>query len=365
MDLKKELQQITANIDEPTFEFLKTNEEATKTALILPFFSALGYNIFNPMEVVPEYTADVGIKKGEKVDYAICIDNKPQLLIEAKAVGDKLQNHDSQLFRYFSTTDVKFAILTNGLDYWLYTDLEKDNVMDESPFYQFNIQDLKDNDVIEISKLHRNEFDPEKLFRSAEKLKYLDRIKAVIEKEFASPSDDFVKLVLNQGVHDGIKTPKIVDKCRPILKQAIDTTINERLDKRLRHALENTEDVSVPDQDPVEDETVEEGPSKELEIETTQFELQCFYTVQAILSEFIPSSDIAYRDNTKYFNILYQDSRIKWLCRIYEKKSVTYVIFPTSDGQEDRENRVDISTPEDIYMLKDRLIDALKMRLVN
>ena len=65
-------------------------EEATKTSLIMPFFQILGYDIFNPLEFVPEFTADVGIKKGEKVDYAIIMDSNPVMLIEAKAVTESL-----------------------------------------------------------------------------------------------------------------------------------------------------------------------------------------------------------------------------------------------------------------------------------
>ena len=79
-------------------------EEATKTALIMPFFSMLGYDVFNPQEFVPEFTADVGIKKGEKVDYAIVKDGSPVILVECKASSESLDKHDSQLFRYFGTT---------------------------------------------------------------------------------------------------------------------------------------------------------------------------------------------------------------------------------------------------------------------
>lgn len=112
-------------------------EEATKTALIMPFFSLLGYDVFNPMEFIPEFVADVGTKKGEKVDYAIMNEGKPVILIEAKGVDDDLTKHDAQLFRYFTVTDAKFAILTNGIVYKFFTDLEEPNKMDEKPFLLF------------------------------------------------------------------------------------------------------------------------------------------------------------------------------------------------------------------------------------
>lgn len=92
-------------------------EEAAKTSFIMPFFQLLGYDVFNPLEFVPEYTADVGIKKGEKVDYAILSDGLPIILIEAKWCGEDLGKHGGQLFRYFGTTKAKFGILTNGIEY--------------------------------------------------------------------------------------------------------------------------------------------------------------------------------------------------------------------------------------------------------
>lgn len=136
-----------------------STEEATKTAIIMPFFSLLGYDVFNPEEFVPEYTADVGIKKGEKVDYAIMSEGLPVILIECKWIGEPLEKHDSQLFRYFGTTKAKFAILTNGQYYRFFTDLEEANKMDEKPFLEINILDIKENQVVELKKFHKSQFD--------------------------------------------------------------------------------------------------------------------------------------------------------------------------------------------------------------
>ena len=120
-----------------------STEEATKNAMIMPFIQLLGYDVFNPSEVTPELVADVGTKKGEKVDYAILRDGKPIMLFECKKAGGDLHiNHASQLFRYFHVTEARFAVLTNGLTYRFFTDLEKPNKMDEKPFFEFNILDF-------------------------------------------------------------------------------------------------------------------------------------------------------------------------------------------------------------------------------
>ena len=186
-------------------------EEATKTSLIMPFFSLLGYDVFNPNEFTPEYVADVGIKKGEKVDYAIILDESPAILIEAKSVKENLQKHDSQLFRYFGTTSAKLAILTNGIKYKFYTDLEETNKMDTTPFLTINLLDLKDSDVNELKKFCKDNFDINTLISNASNLKYASSIEKILDKEFSEPSDEFIKMLLNKGIYDGIKTQNIID----------------------------------------------------------------------------------------------------------------------------------------------------------
>ncbi|WP_235022351.1 hypothetical protein [Amycolatopsis alkalitolerans] len=67
-------------------------EEATKNAFVMPFISTvLGYDVFNPAEVIPEFTADVGTKRGEKIDYAIAHDRQVQVLVEVKKINDALK----------------------------------------------------------------------------------------------------------------------------------------------------------------------------------------------------------------------------------------------------------------------------------
>ena len=165
-------------------------EEATKTSLIMPFFQILGYDIFNPLEFSPEYVADVGIKKGEKVDYAILLDKRPIILIEAKSVNEELVRHSSQLFRYFGATTAKFGILTNGIKYWFYTDLDELNKMDETPFLEIDILDLREQQIQELKKFCKNNFDLDKIIDTASDLKYLGLIRNVIKDTFSNPSDD-------------------------------------------------------------------------------------------------------------------------------------------------------------------------------
>ncbi len=322
-----------------------STEEATKTSMIMPFFQLLGYDIFNPNEFIPEFTADVGIKKGEKVDYAIILNDEVSILIEAKAINQKLDKHDSQLFRYFGTTRAKFAILTNGLVYKFYTDLEKTNVMDSLPFLEINIDELTDNDIVELKKFHRDNFDVEHILSAASDLKYLSQIKKVIKEEFNNPSDEFVKMILSRDVYTGTKTQTVVDKYRLILKKSLSVYINDLINERLQKAIQKNE-VEI------EEDFFEEKS----EIITTEEEMESYYIIRSILTEYCDSNNIYYKDTYNYFAILFDNKVTKWICRIYLKENVKFIVIPDEDKNEIRYN---IDRVSDIYLLKNKLIERL------
>lgn len=216
-------------------------EEATKTSIIMPFFAnIMGYDVFNPMEFTPEYTADVGIKKGEKVDYAVMSQGNPIILIEAKWIGEKLDKHDSQLFRYFGTTTAKFAILTNGLIYKFYTDLDEPNKMDDSPFLEINMLDLKEAQIAELKKFHKSTFDVDEIITVASELKYSNDFKQTFASELQNPSDEMVKLFIT-SIYKGVKTQGVIEKFRPIVKKSLNQFISEMMNDRIKNAL-NTDD---------------------------------------------------------------------------------------------------------------------------
>ncbi len=237
-------------------------EEATKTSLIMPFFVALGYDLFNPTEFVPEFTADVGIKKGEKVDYEIVLDGQPTILIEAKSINEKLTKHDSQLFRYFGATTSKFGILTNGEEYKFFTDLDEPNKMDLTPFLTINITKIKDSQLPELAKFHKDNFDVDKITSSAAELKYLNSLKAYLSSELNEPTENFVKYLLGE-IYDGMKTKQTIEKFKPIIKKGLNQFIAEKVNDKLSAALKTS--VTVEDTETKSDsDTTDETDSEML-----------------------------------------------------------------------------------------------------
>lgn len=327
-------------------------EEATKMSLVVPFFQLLGYDVFNPVEFCPEYTADVGIKKGEKVDYAIMINNEPTILIECKWCGDNLEKHSSQLFRYFSTSPAKFGILTNGIVYRFYTDLDEANKMDLTPFLEINLQDLREPLVNELKKFSKEAYDKENIFSTASELKYSNSIKDTLRKLFDEPTDDYIRFILN-SIYTGQKNQKIVDKFKPIIKKASNGFINDIVNQKISSALTPNDEEQKNETEISE--TNETATSK---IVTTPEELEAFYIVRGILAGTVPIEDVVYRDTESYFGILYKDNNRKPICRINLDKRQKQIMIPDQDKNF---KRYYISSLNDLYTYKEKLIESVKL----
>jgi len=347
----EELKKLVKRIDDLKDSI--TTEEATKTAIVMPFFQTLGYDVFNPLEFCPEYTADVGIKKGEKVDYAILLNGEPVILIECKCVNEKLNKHDSQLFRYFSTTTSKFGILTNGIDYRFYTDLEEPNKMDSTPFFTFNILNLRDNQIQEIAKFKKENFDVDNITSTASELKYLNALKEYLLKQFDKPDEEFVKYLVGQ-IYEGLKTKNVIDKFTPIIEKGLKQIITEKVNEKLNAALKSTggdNKVHVTLPDPEESTTKETQDNKDDEIVTTPEELETYSIVKVILKDLIAPNRVFYRDNRSYFNILIDDNIRKWLIRVYFNENRNYIKL--NDNQR---TTIEFNEPIDLINHKDIII---------
>lgn len=324
-------------------------EEATKTSLIMPFFAALGYDLFNPTEFVPEFTADVGIKKGEKVDYAIVLEGQPTILIEAKSINEQLTKHDSQLFRYFGTTVSKFGILTNGEEYKFFTDLDEPNKMDLTPFLTVNITKIKDSQIPELAKFHKDNFDVDKITSSAAELKYLNSLKNYLSSELNDPTEDFVKYLLTE-IYDGMKTKQTVEKFKPIIKKGLNQFIAERVNDKLSAALKTS--VTVEDNETKsESNTTDETDS---EIVTTPEELEAYTICKVVLKDTIPLDRLFYRDNRSYFNILLDDNIRKWILRVRFNTNGMKI-----ELNDENHTVYELNEPIDIYNYSSQIIDVV------
>lgn len=321
-------------------------EESTKHAFVLPFITLLGYDTFDPTEVVPEFTADIGLKKGEKVDYAIFQNGEPVMIIECKHWQENLDAHNSQLFRYFHVSKTRFALLTNGIEYRFYTDLESKNKMDEKPFLEFDTTKLKEHTINEIAKFHKSNFDVEQIVDNASALKYTKEIKKLIAEELQSPSHHFVRLFANE-VYTGRLTEKVMGEFTKLVGLAFTQTISEKVNDRLNAALDK-------ESEKLQEEAKEPQPNNK--IITTEEEMEGFRIVVAILRRKLAIERIAYRDTQSYFGILLDNNNRKPLCRLHLNSTKKYIgLFNAGDG----EQRERITAVQDIYTFEEALLKTV------
>lgn len=345
MEIKEKLYALSERV-EKIVDQIKT-EEGTKQSLILPFFQILGYDVFNPLEFCPEFDADYGIKKGEKVDYAIIIDGEPTILVEAKICSDNLDKHGAQLFRYFNSSKAKFGVLTNGIKYRFFTDLDEINKMDQRPFFEIDLLNLNDTQLTYLKNFERDSLDVNSILSTAEELKYSNLIKDFLKQQLSSPTEDFTNFVLS-NVYEGRKTATVLDKFSPVVKRAFNQFITETLSTKFAETLK--ENTKLPD----ESNTVKDEIAADInasKIITTADELEGYAIIKSILRTIIDPNEITYKDTETYFGILYKNNIRKWICRLYlgTKKSI---VLPTAEkGQE----RFYLETLNDLYLYEEQL----------
>ena len=336
-------------------------EEATKTALVLPFLNVLGYDVFDPAEVVPEYIADVAQKRGEKVDYAILRNGLPIIILECKHVGSDLSlENAAQLHRYFTTTESRFGVLTNGIVYRFYSDLDEPNKMDSGPFLEFDLSNFTAAAVENLKRFAKDSFDLEDTIRAATDLKYTTSIKRVLADQLRRPYENFVLFILGE-VYKGVKTKNIREQFVGLSKQAFREFINDRVNDRLKSALESESSADPP---PIETEEISDRHQQQEKrvpgIETTEEEIQAHAIVKSLLVGIVDIDRVTIRDHKSFCNILLDNTLRQNICRFrFDSKSKSVGVIDSNS----EEVQFPINSINDIYDLKDALRERVSFLL--
>lgn len=327
-------------------------EEATKNALIMPFLDkVLGWDVYDPTEVIPEFTADTASKKGEKVDYALMKDGEVQILIECKKYGEKLTiKHASQLFRYFSVTNARLAILTNGAEYQIFTDSDAPNKMDEKPFLKFDLESIDEHIIPEVKKLAKSVFNIDSIVSSAGELKYLSQIKKIIAEQFKEPEEEFVRFFASRS-YDGTLTPKVKQQFYDITHKALMQFLSDSINERLKTALSNDKTASEAQQQ----EVIAKTEDEKAKVVTTNEEIEGYNIIKAILRQKVDLSRVIARDTQSYFGILLDDNNRKPLCRLHFNAKQKYLGIIGADKDETRHP---IEKLDDIFNFSEQLLNT-------
>lgn len=344
MDFSDRLRTIAGRV--PSLAPRLLTEEATKNALVMPFIGALGYDVFDPLEVIPEFVADYGVKKGEKVDYALVKDGKIVLIFECKKCGADLNvSHASQLFRYFGVTETRVGVLTNGVHFRFFTDLEAPNKMDVAPFLEVDLLNLNDGVIAELKKLTKGSFDIDQLLLGAADLKYTREIKRLLGEQLEAPSDEFVKLFASK-VFSGPLTPPRREYFSSLTRRAFKALLSEIINERLKSALGDDGAIATPTLQPHAVTSDESGEGATGENEITLEELEGFHILKAILRRFVDPKRIIARDTQSYLGVLLDDNNRKPLARLYFNRAQKHLgLFDEART----ERRVPLADLNEIY----------------
>ena len=330
MDFKDQIKQIAERINRVK-DSIQT-EEATKMSMIAPVIQALGYDIFDPQQVVPEFTCDIGIKKGEKIDYALMDESgAPLILWECKHWKRNLNVHEGQLFRYFAVTKARFCVLTNGIHYRFYADLDRPNVMDEKPFFEFDITKMDDAQLEELKKFSKPYFTVESILATAGEMKNVKEIKRIIADLSREPEEWFVREIARRVSPEGTMiTAKIVESFTPLARKSFAQIIGDAVSDRLKTALKNEEETPIqyenlgaaPSPDTPDDPLKDEDESR---VVTTEEEIEGYYTVLAAVRQHVDPARVVHRDTVSYFAILLDDNNRKPICRLHFNRAKKYI----------------------------------------
>lgn len=351
MDFKDQIKLISERVIKLKDQIL--TEEATKNAFIMPFLQALGYDVFNPIEVVPEFISDIGLKKGEKIDYCIFREGAPTILIECKHWAQNLSIHDGQLLRYFHTSKARFGLLTNGIIFRFYSDLVAPNKMDEKPFLEFNITEIKDNQIEELKKFHKSYYDAESIVNTASDLKYTIELKSLIQQELNNPTPEFVKYFAKQ-VYPSVVTAKILEQFTILTKKSVQQYTSDLITDRLKSALTIEKEA---DKEANATAPTESSVEPESKIVTTEEELEGYMIVKSIVRQKILASRLHYRDAQSYFSIIVDDNNRKPICRLYFNTEKKYIGIL---DEAKKETRNELTNLDDIYKFSDALIKTVE-----
>ncbi|KGM96107.1 type I restriction enzyme HsdR N-terminal domain-containing protein [Clostridium phage CWou-2020a] len=374
MSFKDDLQRLSIQVNERK-DYI-TNEEMTKQSLIIPFLQTMGFDIFNPLEIRPEYTADFGNKKGEKVDYALFKNSEPIIFIEAKSINENLDNHNAQLSRYFNAvTEVKLAILTNGIEYKFFTDLDANNIMDEKPFLKIDVTNLKDSDIETLSKFKKENFNSQDLITYAEELVYASFLNDALKDLLQNPSDEFIRFLIKDFSSSRI-TSNVIERFRPVVKKAVSKAVLDIVSKGLYQGDEKNESVIIEASAEVattENKDSDIAKKAKKQIVTTDDELSSFEMIKNILDKNNRTiSNVNYKDTTNYFSI-YNQNINKWFVRLNldatNKHIMTKLDIPTAESLSNNfkvdiapkgigESRIYIDSFKDIDKLEELIIAA-------
>jgi len=344
MKFKERLTQLGEKI-EPQIGTNKFDEAQTKNYFINPFLEILGYKTSEQTDIMAEHIADFGLRARNKVDYVLRKNGTNILMIECKRFHEKVIKHGHQLNGYFhNLPSVRFGVLTNGVIYHFYADIDSHNIMNPEPFFEFNVTDFNDEQVNILETFCKENFDEKSIIEKARNLTYSQDIRKVLYSELTNPSKDFIKYIAGKAFLEK-KRGKITERVRNLFAELVNlclpVVINKLISEKMIRAKNQSDDKS------------NETESK---INTTEEEREAYFIVKSIIRRKISSERVNFKDSQAYFSIRIDDSSHKTICRLYLNSNKKYIgIFDTNR----KETKSEIESIDNIFDLSEQLLESV------
>lgn len=322
MELYKAVRELSGRVE--TLKSHVATEEATKTAFVLPMLVALGYDVYNPLEVIPEMDCDIS-RKGDKVDYAININSKPALIIECKQCMKNLDDFVLQLSKYYVAARARFAVLTNGIEYRFYADIERVNLMDSKPFFVFDLSSFDERDVELLGRFSKDSFDELKILQIAENRDVEGKVADFMQNVVFKCSEAFVDYVAGSIGCDSCK---------------------EDVARLVRIQLENATSFNSQKED---------AQTQILNGE----DYKAYKLVKNILKGYASEDDIKYTSFKSYFAVNKYGSALRWIIRVKHVSGKVKVCFPMNAYM--RNEWVTLNTIDELANMRDRVVESFRM----
>jgi hypothetical protein len=286
---------------------LCTNEAQTRKFLIEPFFMMLNYESTN---LIPEYNADFGDRISQKIDYAILLNKKDTILVEAKKYNSKLTDKEAgQLNGYFGNTkNSKIAILTNGIEYRFYSDVVQPNIIDSKPFFIFNLNSYTENDIESLLRFDKRYIKVIDIVKSAQEIVFIESFETAFFNELAAPSKDLMKIIHKNMTFTSKFNEETISKMISLVNSSF---LKCMYDKKVKlESLSNSQGVI-----------------------TTEQEIQAYHTIRTLLiqNKKIPKERIGFKDFKGFFNISIDDSSKKVICKLTFNNSGMKLTIDTNE----------------------------------
>ena len=268
----------------------------------------------------------------------------PQFYLNAKKVSDPLDaSRASQLARYFHTTKARIAILTDGIVYKFFSDLDAENTMDTTPFLEVDITRLETRDLNALNYFSKNSFNVDEARAAASDMKYIRGDESIPCRGVIASPRRSLSAFSRAKSFSGPMFQSRIESFTGLVKLAFQGFVNDRINSTLQRAsdivntgIDDSEPSSIDEVESSAEDPQDADSDGVKSIVTTVEEVEGYEIVRTILSDFVDPERIVMRDTHSYCGVLFDNNNRKPICRLHFNRPRKYLGLLDEERRETR-----------------------------